>query len=123
MYCIGDNERCVIQVGETPNPVLILRTPTRQELKAFLSSRWEHRRNKMEDRTVEARERFIDALLIDVENVAVRVGDQAVPLTKDMADWKSRIPVNWKTSLAIRFEEQETLTGDDEKNSGRPSGS
>ena len=30
-----------------------------------------------------------------------------------LPDWKDRIPLNWKTSLAIKFEEAETISEDE----------
>lgn len=103
-------------MGEA-NPTLIFREPTPQELRSFLKSRFIRKGSKVDDQTLEAREKFADMLLIGCENVEIQNGSEGPqPLTPQVADWKAKIPVNWKTSCAIRFEERETVSPEDEKN-------
>lgn len=99
-----------------PDPVLILREPTEKELIDFLKSRWPRRGNKVEDNGIEARRRFIDLLLVGCEEIEVKVDGNWIVLTPSLTGWKERIPLNWKISAASKFEEQETLSPEDEKN-------
>lgn len=113
---LEDNTRFVIQIGEEPNPVLILRRPTNNEVKEFLKSRFVRKGGKMVDQSVEAREKFVNTLLVDCENVEIKKDGVAVSLKSGIPDWTSYIPLNWKTSIAIKFEEQETVSEEDAKN-------
>jgi hypothetical protein len=48
--------------------VFVCRTPSAPELSQFLNGRFETKRNKVNSRVYEAREAFINKILIDVEN-------------------------------------------------------
>ncbi len=118
---IEEELRYTIQLGQGDNPVLILRQPTAAEIKAFLNGRFIRRGNKVEDQSVTSRERFVDTLLIRVHNIEIKdEGGNYIPLTPAIAGWKERIPLNWKTSIAVKFEEQETLSEEDESFLGGP---
>jgi len=116
-------QRYMIDVGEGENnPTLIIRRPSDKEMQRFLASRWERKGSKVVDRTIDARREFVDALLEGCERIEIEQADGTyTDLTPNGNGWKDSIPLNWKTSLAMRFEEQEAFTGDDEKNSARSS--
>ncbi len=119
--------------GETVN--LICRRPTAKELSSFLSSRFVQKRNKMQSRIYEARSEFIDQILVDVENAQVQnaAGD-VLEITKDLVlteddkrhltsslgdnieNWRDLIPLNWKASAAMYFEDQHQAAPDEEGN-------
>lgn len=103
--------------AEGDHPILVLRRPSNKALKHFLSARFPRRGNKVEDNTTGAREAFIDAHLTGVKNLEVRSDAGYVPLGPVIPNWKEKIPLNWKTAAALRFEEGEVLTPEDEKNS------
>lgn len=107
---LDENLRFTIQMGEEKNPVLILRQPTARELKTFLQGRFVRKGNKIQDVSVEARENFVNALLERVENVEVKGLHGGYVEIMTLPDWKDRIPLNWKTSIAIKFEEAEVVS-------------
>lgn len=123
---IGENLEYKINVNNSQDdPVLILRQPTNAELKTFLRNRFARKGTRFDDKSIEAREQFIDNLLVGCKNVEVKgspyitsEGTQSgwVNLNPEMPGWKNQIPLNWKTSVAMKFEEQEALSQDDEKN-------
>lgn len=116
MARIEEHLRFTIQIGDDKNPVLILRNPTSSETKAFLKGRFERRGRKIDDRSVESRERFINDLLVGCENIEVKDGDNWVSLIPSMPGWEEKIPLNWKTSVAVQFEEQEIVSEEMGKN-------
>ena len=64
----------------------------------------------------DARIRFFDSQCSRVENAeAKNETGEYVPLC-DLADWKEKFPSQYKVSIALQFEEQATLTGDEVKN-------
>lgn len=108
--------------GETVT--FVCRQPSAQEVSKFLDTRFETRRNKVRSRVYEARAVLIDKILVDIENAEFRDAEGAVrPLNaqtqlseQDKAacsavmglqveSWKDLIPLNWKASAAMRFEE------------------
>lgn len=104
------------------NPVLILRQPSEAEHQAFLKARFPRRGNQFQDNSVQARKDFIDLILIGTKNIQVKGPEgKPVELSSSMTDWKSKIPLNWKTSAAAKFEESEILSPEDEKKSEGPS--
>lgn len=104
--------------AEGDHPVLVVSRPTRAQLKRLLSSRFVRKGNKIEDRSTEAREEFMNDILKSTKNIEVRSDSgEYVPLTPSLPGWRDRIPLNWKTAAALRFEEGEILTPEDEKNS------
>lgn len=112
---IEDELKYTIQLGQGPdNPILILRQPTPAEVKAFLTGRFVRKGTKVQDESVTARERFIDTLLISVLHVEVKdPSGNYVALNPDFPNWQEKIPVNWKTSIAVHFEEREIVNPDE----------
>lgn len=106
--------------------VFICRQPSAKEVSKFLASRFVTHRNKQVNRLYEARQSFIDSIIEDVENVSYRdaagnlvplhAGTQFTPediatwsktldLRPSEVDWKALIPLNWKSSAAMFFED------------------
>lgn len=112
---IEEELKFTIQLGQGPdNPILILRQPTPAEVKAFLTGRFIRKGNKVQDESVTAREKFIDTLMIGIQNVEIRDSSRNyIALSPDFPNWKEKIPVNWKTSIAVRFEEAEIVSPDE----------
>ena len=111
---LEENLRFAILLGqEEDNPVLILKQPTPQQIKNFLQQRFFRKGNKVEDNSIEAREKFINLLLEKVKNVEIKDSSGNYVSIMTLPDWKDRIPLNWKTSLAIKFEEAETISEDE----------
>lgn len=119
------NVRIIVPAGGE-DVVLVCRQPTGKEMSKFLSSRYIQERNKVKTRLYEARQEFIDKLLVDVENVTyLNAAGESVVLSKDIVlseeeratwavsldikpsevDWKALIPLNWKSSAAMYFED------------------
>jgi hypothetical protein len=130
---INSNIRVTVPVG-IEEVVFVCRRPDGQEISKFLNSRFETRRNKVQSKLYEARERFIDAIVVDVENVTFDdASGQNLPLNKatvltdadkahwaailhipvDQVTWKALIPLNWKSSAATFFEDP-ALGGDEQ---------
>ena len=81
-----------------------LREPSNEELNTFLASRLEigKRKDKVKDRTHEARCAFFDFLLVGVENLEDAEGVAITPQSKEL------IPANWKSAVIFeRFETEE----------------
>jgi len=112
---IDDQQDFMIQLGQKENPILVLRQPTSDELRTFLSSRFK-RKGTAGDSLMEARLKFVDELLVGCKQIEVKEAGNVVPLTPELPNWKGRIPANWKTSVALHFEEKEAFTPEDEKN-------
>lgn len=121
MAKIEEHRRFTIHLGESDNPVLILRRPTLKELRSFLQPRFEIRENCIEDHSVEVREEFIDSLLVGCENIEIRINGIYKPLSPEVADWKELIPLSWKISVALQFEEQKTISEKEVENFKMPS--
>jgi len=68
------------------------------------------RGGQVKDKSYEARVGFFNSTCIRVENVE---GDDGQPLTPDTADWRQKIPANWKLSFALFFEEKATLSDEE----------
>ena len=60
------------------------------------------------------REKFFDDFCEDVEGV--ELGGEVLNAASD-PEWKTKIPVQWKYTVASYFEEGEALTAEDVKNS------
>jgi hypothetical protein len=73
----------------------------------------------VEDRSFQARVEFVDKILIRAE-VQDRDGNWA-PVDTTNPDWRNKIPRKCKESVAAKFEAEEAVLEDDEKNSGGPS--
>ena len=89
---------------------------------SLLKNRFKQVGRRVENRTQEARIAFFDNTCEAVEGVEY-IGDDGNPpsLTPDVDGWKSKIPANWKASIAATFEEKETLGDEDRGNFGSPS--
>lgn len=120
---LEENLRFTIQMGQQDNPVLSLRQPTAQQIKNFLQQRFVRKGNRVEDNSIEAREKFINALLDKVGNVEVKGADGNYVDLMTLPDWKERVPLNWKTSVALKFEEAETVSEDEAGESSASSAS
>ena len=89
---------------------------------SLLKNRFKQIGRRVENRTQEARIAFFDKTCIEVEGVEYEDGDgNLMSLTPVIDGWKSKIPANWKASIAGTFEEKETLGDEDRGNFGSPS--
>lgn len=79
-------------------------------IKTLATGRMSTGRGGVKDKTYDARIRFFNTMCQRVENVE---GEDGKPLSSDTEGWRNLIPVNWKASFAIFFEEKATLTDDD----------
>jgi len=119
-----DNQvRVAIDVqGETVT--FVCRRPTAKEVSDFLSKRFVQKRNKVEARLYEARQEFVDKIIVDIENAQFRnAAGETLELNKDtvltdadkaycssvlgfqVTSWKDLISLNWKASAAQYFED------------------
>lgn len=121
MYIVDAVTRYTIKgVDGEPKPVLILRSPSAEELRAHLAGRFRKGGKaadqfRITEQLMVSREAFIDSILVDCENVGYLLPDGSHGiLNKDVSGWKAKIPINWKTSIAMRYEEQEVISSDDE---------
>lgn len=132
----SDHIRISVPVGDE-EVVFICRQPTAKEISKFLSSRYVQVRNKVQTRLYEAREAFVNSILVDVENVTFRnAANESIPLNaatvltesdratlaarydvkpSDMT-WKDMIPLNWKSGVAMYFEDAQSGGTDSEGN-------
>jgi len=102
----------------------ICRPPTGKEVSEFLNRRFVTRRNKIESRLYDARRDFVDSILLDIENAEWENANgellplnAATELTEEdkrhcaailgapVESWKDLIPLNWKASVAMHFED------------------
>ena len=126
--------RIVVSAGNE-DVIFVCRKPNARDMAKFLNSRYTQRRNKIETRLYEARAEFVDAILVDVENVTFKnSAGVSVPLNaqtqftdEDRASWaadldvrpseltwKDLLPLNWKSGVAMYFEDaQSRLEGDE----------
>jgi hypothetical protein len=132
---VSNNIRITVPIGNE-DVVFICRRPTTKEISKFLSSRYVQKRNKVETRLYEAREAFVNSILVDVENVTFRnAANESLPLNAatilteaDRASWamqldvkpseltwKDLVPLNWKSGVAMYFEDTQA-DGPDEGN-------
>jgi hypothetical protein len=128
------NMRIRLTIG-SEEAVFICRRPTTRESSNFLNTRWVRgKRNKIDDRLYEARRAFIDLILVDLEEVVFKTAaGEVVPLNaaavlspadiehwsqvlgEPVKSWKDLIPVQWKSSVAQRFEDVPNFDGDEEE--------
>jgi hypothetical protein len=113
--------------------ILICRTPTAKETSSFLNNRFVTKRNKVTSHLYEARADFITAIVVDLENAQFRnaVGEvlplnaQTVLTDEDkrqcgavlgvqVESWKDLIPLSWKSSAAMKFEDSQSASGEEE---------
>jgi cytosine/adenosine deaminase-related metal-dependent hydrolase len=127
--------RIPIPVGDE-TVVMICRKPSTEELTKFLSQRFQAKGRKVQTHLYEAREELIDKVLVDVENAEYETpGGESRPLTaatvltdeektfcagvlgRKVESWKDLIPLSWKSSAAMHFEDpQPDSEGEAEKN-------
>ncbi len=105
-----EKTRIRIYVGDE-EVTFVLNTPSTDALVRFLKDRYvSTRRGKIVDRSYEARIKFVDEHLYDVENVVYRdENGQIRPLNNTVEGWKEKIPASWKVSVAMHFEEKEEV--------------
>lgn len=129
--------RIPIPVGDE-TVVMICRRPSAEELNRFLSARFQAKGRKVQTHLYEAREALIDKVLIDVENAdyeapngEFRPLNARTELTaeertfcsgilgRQVQTWKDLIPLSWKSSAAMHFEDPAPEAGEEgaEKNS------
>jgi|TARA_R110000824_G_scaffold190214_2_gene371640 hypothetical protein len=85
-----------------------------EAIKKLLSSRFTAGRGgRAQDKSMDARIRFFNTMCLRVENVELPDG---TPLLSTVENWRAEVPVNWKVSFALPFEEQNTLTEEEEGN-------
>lgn len=129
MALISPHKTIRIDVGEGDPVELIVRQPTAAEHSAFLKSRLKERRNKVKSEVFEARQAFLDKILVDCRNVKIEdVDGTSIDLNRNAEitpglrelyglgekdGWRDLIPPNWKSAAAMHFEEPEQV-GDDE---------
>jgi hypothetical protein len=133
---VVNNIRISVPIG-SEDVVFVCRRPSAKEISKFLSSRYIQKRNKVEARLYEAREAFVNSILVDVENVTFRnAANESLPLNAatilteaDRASWaaqldvkpseltwKDMVPLNWKSGVAMYFEDAQSEKEDDEGN-------
>jgi hypothetical protein len=124
--------RVAVDVGGE-DVVFICRTPTAKETSAFLNNRFVTKRNKVTSHLYDARANFMDAIVVDVENAQFRnAAGEVLPLnaqtvlTDDdkrqcgavlgvqVESWKDLIPLSWKSSAAMKFEDSQSASGEEE---------
>ena len=129
---VGSTININIPVGDE-TVVLVCRRPTAQEQSTFLKDRFEAKGRKVKSHLYESRAALIDKILIDVRNAEFETAaGERFTLNKDTAlsesdrhwwsnllgvtvtCWKDLIPVSWKSSAAMRFEDAQPE--DEEKN-------
>lgn len=113
--------RIRVNTGQDEPAILIVRRPSADAVQRFLKARTVTRRNKLENHAYEARIDFIDGILVDVEGVAYEdLQGEVHPLNSSVSlenvhpdvrgsasSWKDLIPVNWKSSAAMYFEDSD----------------
>lgn len=91
-----------------------LREPTEQEIKRLMTDRFVRRGGRAEDRSYEARIRFFDTVVLDIQE---QNGDGAWgSIPKEQWTETRKVPPKIKTSVAYRFEEEDPITEEEEKN-------
>jgi hypothetical protein len=129
LVVISSTTRIKIPTAGGESVTFICRKPSAPEVSKFLSGRYTRKRNKMEDRRVEAQVAFAKSILLDVENLGYEligtngigtgkvVGlNKSTVLTEEdkhfygVSDWKDVIQANWLVSVAMQFEEA-SVTG------------
>ncbi len=117
--------------------IIVCRRPTPQEQSAFLNARFEAKGRKVRSHLYEAREALIDKIMVDVRNATYEtaagelkpLNSQTVLAQQDqdhwssilgvqVQNWKDLIPVSWKSSAAMHFEDPHPE--DDEEAQGAP---
>lgn len=98
----------VIDIGDDPNPVLILKGPTDEALDKFERNvtKTVSKRHNKEETVVnyDMMKAFIDDHLVGCEDIEVVIDGEYVALDPEVhEDWKSRIPVTWKYTAASHF--------------------
>ena len=100
---IGNNKlKATVTVGEE-EVEFTLREPTNEEQNKFLGKRYEMKRNKMKDNSLDARVDFFDLLLTDVNNLEDTEGKAITPKRKDL------IPNRWKDKVVFRLFEDDDI--------------
>lgn len=118
--------------GETVT--FVCRRPSAQVMSAFLKNRFETKGKRVKSNLYEARATLIDKILFDIEGAEYESADgQSVPLNRNTVltdadkqkwqgilgipvnDWKDLIPLSWKSSAAMSFEDAQP---DDEADPG-----
>lgn len=135
MVTISGVVRVKVQVG-SDTVVLVCRRPTAPEQSAFLGARFKTKGRKVKSELYEAREAFIDKILIDAEGAEFASGTGVRPLNastdlsaedrqqwtrimgKPVDRWQDLIPVSWKSSAAMTFEDPAQDEGEGDDSSG-----
>lgn len=105
--------RIAVPVGSA-KVVLVLRAYTTDEYAKFMGGRFGFKKKgRLDDRSMQARIEFIDALLVDIEaldadgnpDFVSYVSDGATTkLTPQVENWKSYVNPSWKISAALELE-------------------
>lgn len=96
--------RLVIPTADEPQPVLILRNPSDEEIDKYRRNRTQIKRHGKIQVNYDEDVRFVDALLEGVENAEVKLNGEWEPLDPAKHDdWKQRIPRQWKQSASLYF--------------------
>jgi len=100
---IGNSElKATVTVGDE-EVEFTLREPTNEEQNNFLGKRYELKRNKMKDKSLDARVEFFDLLLTGVNNLEDAEGKAITPKRKDL------IPNRWKDKVVFRLFEDDDI--------------
>jgi hypothetical protein len=132
---ISSTIRIDVPVGDE-TVTFICRRPTAQEQSKFLTNRFEAKGRKVKSHLYEARAALIDKVLIDVKNAEYETAaGERRPLNKEtqlteedkrhwsgifgtaVESWKDLIPMSWKSSAAMHFEDPQP-EGEGEAESG-----
>lgn len=83
-----------------------------KQVRLLLKNRFEMKgRGQLINKQVETRVKFVEATLLNVEGIEKADG---TPIDNTLDGWVKMLPSNWKSSVAGFFEEEDTLTDEDQ---------
>ena len=134
---ISNSIRINVMVDGGEKVVFICRRPKAQELSNFLNKRFQTKGTRVKSQLYEAREALIDKILVNVEgaeyedaagqvkplNASTVLSDQdkthwAGILGESIESWKDLIPMSWKSSAAMTFEDAKPEADDADDREG-----
>jgi hypothetical protein len=105
--------RIAVPVGSA-KVILVLRAFTTDEYAKFMSGRYSFKKKgRLEDKSMNARIDFIDALLVDIEAldaddnpdiISYEADGKTQTLTPRVESWKAYVNPSWKISAALELE-------------------
>ena len=121
MIRLDENVRVKIQVGDEEVTAVFPGYDSPEMIQAtqkLLSGRFVMARGGRapQDKSFDARVRFFDSVVLDIEGVEVPDGTGGFMAMGEAENWKARVPANWKVSFASQFEEKSALNEEDRGN-------